>query len=127
MNYSTSLNLKFTINNYNIILKSLRSVIKIVLGGLQGTNFPISYPEQRQVLESYMKMLHTDNYNPKKPVYSSDFVGPSSVTLQLENVSPINDNSIVPNVRKDFVVTDKADGDRHLLYVNENGKIYPGL
>jgi hypothetical protein len=111
-------------NNYNIILKSLRNVIKFVLGGLQGTNFPISYPEQRQVLESYMKMLHTDDYNPKKPVYSSDFIGPSSVTLQLENVSPINENSIVPNVRKDFVVTDKADGDRHLLYVNENGKIY---
>ena len=111
-------------NNYNIILESLRSVIKIVLGGLQGTNFPISYPEQRQVLESYMKMLHTDNYNPKKPVYSSDFIGPSSFTLQLENVSPINDNSVIPNVRKDFVVTDKADGDRHLLYVNETGKIY---
>ena len=111
-------------NNYNIILESLRSVIKIVLGGLQGTNFPISYPEQRQVLESYMKMLHTDNYNPKKPVYSSDFIGPSSFTLQLENVSPINDNSVIPNIRKDFVVTDKADGDRHLLYVNETGKIY---
>jgi hypothetical protein len=111
-------------NNYNIILESLRNVIKIVLGGLQGTNFPISYPEQKQVLESYMKMLHTDNYNPKKPVYSSDFIGPSSVTLQLENVSPINDNSVIPNIRKDFVVTDKADGDRHLLYVNEIGKIY---
>ncbi len=111
-------------NNYNIILENLRNVIKIVLGGLQGTNFPISYPEQRQVLESYMKMLHTDNYNPKKPVYSSDFIGPSSFTLQLENVSPINDNSVIPNVRKDFVVTDKADGDRHLLYINEIGKIY---
>ena len=24
----------------------------------------------------------------------------------------------VPNIRKNFVVTDKADGDRHLLYVN---------
>ena len=69
-------------------------------------------------------MLHTDNYNPKKPVYSSDFIGPSSVTLQLDNVSPINDNSVIPNIRKDFVVTDKADGDRHLLYVNEVGKIY---
>ena len=111
-------------NNYNIILESLRSVIKIVLGGLQGTNFPISYPEQRQVLESYMKMLHTDNYNPKKPVYSSNFIGPSSFTLQLENVSPINENSVIPNIRKDFIVTDKADGDRHLLYVNETGKVY---
>ena len=111
-------------NNYNIILESLRNVIKIVLGGLQGTNFPVSYPEQRQVLESYMKMLHTDNYNPKKPVWSSDFIGPSSFTLQLENISPINDNSVIPNVRKDFVVTDKADGDRHLLYVNDTGKIY---
>jgi hypothetical protein len=111
-------------NNYNIILESLRSVIKIVLGGLQGTNFPISYPEQRQVLESYMKMLHMEDYNPKKPVYSSDFIGPSSVTLQLENISPLNENSVLPNIRKDFVVTEKADGVRHLLYVNDTGKIY---
>ena len=111
-------------NNYEFILDSLKKVIKIILSGLQGTNFPISYPEQRQVMSSYMKLLHKENYNPEKPVYSSNFIGPSSFTLQMENIEPLNDNSITPNIRKDFTVTDKADGERHLMYINNEGRIY---
>ena len=44
-------------NNPGAILESLRKLIKYVLGGLQGTNFPISYLEQKSVMETYMKMI----------------------------------------------------------------------
>ena len=111
-------------NNPKIILESIRKVIKFVLSGLQGTNFPISYPEQKLTLNSYMEMLHKDNFDPKKWVHSGNFIGPNSITLQLINVAPIDENSTEPNIRENFVVTDKADGDRHLMYINENGKIY---
>jgi len=111
-------------NNYEIILDSIRKVIKFVLSGLQGTNYPISYPEQRLVMASYMKLLHKEKYNPEKPVYSSNFIGPSSFTLQMENIEAINENSTIPNIRKDFTVTEKADGERHLLYINSEGRIY---
>jgi hypothetical protein len=111
-------------NNYEIILDSIRKVIKFVLSGLQGTNYPVSYPEQRQVMASYMKLLHKEKYNPEKPVYSNNFIGPSSFTLQMENIEPLNDNSTIPNIRKDFTVTEKADGERHLLYINSEGRIY---
>jgi hypothetical protein len=111
-------------NNPKIILESIRKVIKFVLSGLQGTNFPISYPEQKLTLNSYMELLHKDNFDPKKWVHSGNFIGPNSITLQLINVSPIDENSTEPNIRENFVVTDKADGDRHLMYINEHGKIY---
>ena len=111
-------------NNYNIVLESLRKVIKFVLSGLQGTNFPISYPEQKEVIASYMKILHKENYDPKKWIYSSDFIGYNPITLQISNIIPINENSNVPNIRKEYTVTDKADGDRHLLYISDIGKIY---
>jgi hypothetical protein len=111
-------------NNYVLVLDALRKVIKIVLSGLQGTNFPISYPEQKEVLHSYMKLLNKIDYNPQKPVYPNQFIGPSSFTLQMENIEPINENSTIPNIRKDFTVTDKADGERHLMYINKEGKIY---
>jgi hypothetical protein len=40
------------------------------------------------------------------------------------NIAPINENSTQPNIRKDFVVTEKADGERHLLFISNTGKIY---
>ena len=111
-------------NNPKIILESLRRVIKFVLGGLQGTNFPVSYPEQKNVLNSYMEMLHKDKFDPKKWVHSGNFIGPNPITLQLVNIAPIDENSTEPNIRENFVVTDKADGERRLMYINNDGKIY---
>ena len=106
------------------ILDSLRKLIKYVLGGLQGTNFPISYPEQKSVIDSYMKIIMKEDYDASKRVKTSNFIGPNSITLQLVNIAPRDENSNYPNIRKDFVVTDKADGDRHLLFIPDNGKIY---
>jgi len=111
-------------NTPNAIVTSLRKVIKYVLCGLQGTNYPVSYPEQNQVIESYMKLIWKDDYDNKKQVRSKNFIGPNSITLQLKNIAPIDENSNDPNIRRDFVVTDKADGERHLMVISEHGKIY---
>ena len=111
-------------NSPKSIVDSLRKVIKFVLSGLQGTNYPISYVEQKQTLESYMSLIYKDEFNPQKPIRNNNFIGPNSFTLQMINVAPIDENSIAPNIRKDFVVTEKADGDRHLLFIDSKGKIY---
>lgn len=104
--------------------KEILSASKIVLCGLQKTNYPVSYSEQNTVLQDYMKMLYKEEYNPEKRIYPSNFIGPSSKTLQIKNVVKNSDNTNIPNIRKDFCVTDKADGDRHLLYVNGVGRLY---
>ncbi len=111
-------------NTPESIVDSLRKVIKLVLSGLQGTNFPVSYPEQKSVIDSYMKLIWKDEYDPRKFVSSKNFVGPNSITLQIINIAQVDENSNEPNIRKDFVVTEKADGDRHLMYVSNEGKIY---
>jgi hypothetical protein len=111
-------------NTSKIIIESLRKVIKIILSGLQGTNYPISYLEQREIMSSYMKLIHKENYNPNKRIYPSDFIGPNSFTLQMKNIASYDENSNLVNIRKDFTVTDKADGQRHLMYISNLGKIY---
>ena len=111
-------------DNPDIIVESLRKVIKILLSGLQGTNFPISYPEQKSVLESYMRLIWKDEQEPGKYITSKNFIGPNSITLQIINIAQVDENSNEPNIRKDFVVTEKADGDRHLMYISFEGKIY---
>ena len=111
-------------NDPETILQSLRKCIKYVLMGLQSTNYPVSYYEQKDVIRGYMHLLHGDKHDPEKKIYPTDFLGPSSLPLQMINICPINENMNAPNIRKDYVVTDKADGDRHLLYINSTGKIY---
>ena len=69
-------------------------------------------------------MIWKEEYNPTTYVKSKHFIGPNSITLQLKNISKIDENSSDPNIRKDFVVTDKADGQRHLMVISGEGKIY---
>jgi len=113
--------------------QALQKNVKNVLCGLQKTSYPVSYTEQRTVLQNYHALLFEDEflkkkepYVPKNYLYPSDFIGPGLVTLDVINIGPINSNIVVPNITEPFAycVTDKADGDRHLLYVNSIGKIY---
>lgn len=106
------------------LMAALRKCIRIVLCGLQGTKFPISYPEKDTIIQSYMRLLHGEYYNQPRRVYPKDFIGPASYTLQMENIIPVNDQSTSPNIRTDYTVTDKADGDRMLLYIAEDGRIF---
>ena len=106
------------------ILVALRKAIKYVLMGLQSTNYPVSIFEQKTALQSYMKLLHGESYDVEKRIYPKNFIGPSSYTLQIENIIPVDDNMNVPNIRRNYVVTDKADGERHLMYISNTGKIY---
>jgi len=106
------------------LIADIKKVIKYVLMGLQGTDYPVSYKEQREVLEMYQNMIQfTDAERRRNP--TQQFLGPSSNTLQIENiVEPNEENSNIPNIRVDFVVTEKADGNRALLFISNNGKVY---
>jgi hypothetical protein len=106
------------------LLAALRKCIRIVLSGLQGSAYPISYVEKDQVVQTYMKMIHGPDHQ-LRYIKTRDFIGPSSYTLQLENIQPIvPEGSNVPNIQNNYTVTDKADGERRLLYIAPNGRIY---
>jgi mRNA (guanine-N7-)-methyltransferase len=111
-------------SNADTILVALRKAIKYVLMGLQSTNYPVSIFEQKNALQSYMKLLYGESHDVEKRIYPKNFIGPSSYTLQIENIIPVDDNMNVPNIRRNYVVTDKADGERHLMYISNGGKIY---
>jgi hypothetical protein len=119
-----NLQAKLLYKNGEEMVKGIDNITKIVLSGLQSTNYPISYIEQNNILHEYMEIVHKDNYKPEKKIYPSDFIGPSSKTLQIKNIAPINPNVNIPNIRKNYVVTEKADGSRNLLFINKIGKIY---
>ena len=110
-------------NSTETIMAVLRKCIRTVLSGLQMTKYPISYHEQKLVIDQYMKLVHGQEYHSHK-IMSKDFIGPSSFTIQMENIIEPKESSTIPNIRKNYTVTDKADGERKLLFINGEGKIY---
>jgi hypothetical protein len=112
-------------NKPAVLLEAIRKSIRIVLTGLQGTHYPISNSESDKVLQTYMHMIHGEDYKPRR-ILPKDFIGPSSFTLQLENIQPeeVTADSNIKNIRRNYTVTDKADGERKILYVAPNGRIY---
>ena len=112
--------------DYNDVKKIgdvIRKMTRIVMSGLQQTNYPISYSEQFNIQNEYMKLLHGDEYQPRK-MRPRDFIGPSSFTLQMPNIMEPSESIDTPNIRVNYTVTDKADGDRCLMFINGEGKIY---
>jgi hypothetical protein len=104
------------------LLVAMRKTIKYVLMGLQDTNYPVSYVEQKDVSQSYMKMIMGKEFNPENK--HAVFIGPSPVTLQIENIIENNSNTDIINIRTNYTVSDKADGERHMMYISPIGKIY---
>lgn len=113
--------------------KQLNKGIKMVLSGLQQTNFPITYKEQKAVLYNFVKMTSNsknealfanDNRGHNMRKNRKNFIGPSSITLEMENAAPNIGDLNIPNIHNPYTVTDKADGVRKLLYIGQKGKIY---
>ena len=134
-------------NNAVVVADTLRSGIKIILAGIQGTNFPVSYDELNITKKDYYYLLRPEEKREKLKSKSekggkgsehdlelrdteqinltpNHFIGPSSYTLQVLNIAPINDDCSIPNIRNNYTVTDKADGMRKMLYICPTGRIY---
>jgi hypothetical protein len=129
------------LQNGIVVADILRTGIKLVLAGMQGTNFPVSYHELGLVAKQYYYMLYPSELEKKSRRKDKDlegpaqtdenikliphhFIGPSSYTLQVLNIAPINPDCTIPNIRTNYSVTDKADGMRKMLYVALSGRIY---
>ena len=101
--------------------KQLRKVIKYVLSGYQETNYPISYAEMKTLATQYLTLIFGKTDSDR--LFNNQFIGPSSYTLQIPNIVPINPDMTAPNIRNNYTVTEKADGMRKLLFINDQGTI----
>jgi len=94
------------------VAQYIKKIVKYILCGKNDTSFPITEPTKQSVLNEYKNLFTTSKY--------VSFIGPSSYTLQKANLSL----DYSPCIKKDFCVTDKADGLRKLLYVAKDKHIY---
>ena len=106
------------------LIIQLKNIIKVILSGWQQSSFPVSFKEEKDIQVEYMKLIYGDNPLPKtkdgnknRRIRPSDFIGPSSISLEVPNIIPIDGDSNIPNINNKYTVTEKADGLRKLLYV----------
>lgn len=128
--------------------RSIKRVISEIMKGIQESQYPISYSEMMKVSQEYMDVVHgkkkrggglfggseqteteasqtAPQQNQRlKRLYPKHFIGPSSISLDQKNLVSHNEESNIVSIQKDFVVTDKADGLRKLLFISQNGRIY---
>ena len=114
-------------------LDKLRKLLTVIVGALQGTPFPVSHAQIGSALAEYYKLVHADM---SKPV-PLRFLGPNTVTLQRPNLRTVKrpksmlteddepsfeDNT--QSIHNNYLVTDKADGLRKMLFIQKNGDAY---
>ena len=112
-------------NTAEKLLADVRKGIRIVLSAIQGTNYPIGEKEMKSVVQCYQKLIHGQDEDAVSSNTSCSFIGPSSRTLQIENIVEQDlESATIPNIRHGYTVTDKADGERKMLLIDASGKIY---
>lgn len=137
-------------NHPKHLMDNLRKMIKIIMSGMQGTNYPVSVSEIRIAQRQYYELLYpeekgrgggrdSDSESESEAGSRPDradtrsvvdlrpkhFIGPNSYTLQMHNIRPIDQDSKAPNIRINYSVTEKADGLRKLLFIApKTGHVY---
>ena len=121
------------VRNYIVIQESfqppeiqryIKKTIQDVSAGIQNSDFPISMSEQKEALREYYDIITKEEKDYSKMFNTSNFIGPSSVTLHLKHIVEPNENDAVPNIRVDYTVTEKTDGERYLMFISKSQKIY---
>ncbi len=127
----TVLNKTMLTDHVEKYLKDVFNGVKMVLSGLQETNYPISVDEKENVLIEYLKVIRgeknlknvRDKYN-NLLINSSDFVGPSSISLTMNNIIKEKEQNMNNSIHNNYLVTEKADGMRKLIFITKSKKIY---
>jgi hypothetical protein len=117
------------------MMEELKKISTCVLGGLQGTPYPITHRRITSVLEEYRKLCKVDTSS----LLHHQFIGPNPVALQIEHLQTSSVASLegsqghgeetyheenIVSVLQGYAVTDKADGTRKMMFVDNSGDCF---
>ena len=105
-------------DNRQLILENIINVLKSFFM----TNILLTKKQQKEVLDDYMKLVKKDmtipHYFNEVPLLT-----PKPITLEKSNLNNPDDYGAV-SILRNYVVTEKADGERVLIYINNVGRVF---
>lgn len=107
-------------DDLNLKLGLIKNIIKLVFSTLQNTNYPITELKKYKIIKNFHKLvaanIGSNGYREGCLNNNKSFFGPGSVALQKEDLNENTNN----NILKNYCITDKADGIRKFIYINND-------
>lgn len=107
-----------------LIIKELFTIIGNILMILDNNQYIIKSGVEEEVLTDYLKITNDKKFNEDINIIKKNpkkyFIGVQPKTLELINLI----STSIINITDNYCVTDKADGERYLLYVHTDKKVY---
>ena len=102
--------------------QSLLENIIIIIKSFFMTNILLTKKQQLEVLNKYQELVKKGM---TLPTYFKEvpLLTPKPITLERANLSNPDDYGSI-SILRNYVVTEKADGERVLIYINETGKVF---
>lgn len=111
---------------FNIICNDKSNVINAIVKVIQSifmSSIVLTKKQQQKVLEEYLELIKKDVKINKYNNGIIPLITPKPVTLERKNlIDPIEYGAI--SILSGYTVTEKADGERLLMYINNEGKCY---
>jgi len=101
--------------------ETMVSIVRM-LQVIEQNRSPITIDQQKQVLQSYDSLI--DKVREKKYFRDSYYLAPKPLTLEQVHLSDAGLTYGQLSILDGYAVTDKADGERMLMYVNDIGESY---
>jgi len=123
--------------NINIYMETTDKVVKentsimisqmvFVMQQLINDEYLLTQDQQKAILNKYTQLISSvrelNKYEKQNP--TPYFLAPKPVTLEKKNLIDPDTTYGVVSILKNYAVTDKADGERMLLYIDEQGEAY---
>jgi len=100
----------------------LLSSIIIVIKSLFMSNIILTKKQQQQILKDYTELVKKTMQLP--PYYNeTPLLTPKPITLEKVNLVNPDDYGAI-SILRNYTVTEKADGERYLMYINAVGNVY---
>jgi SAM-dependent methyltransferase len=106
----------------SLILNSLITNVGVILQVIKDTYYIMSNDDQKKILHEYWKLVKGKSH--KISQNYPKFIGPKNVSISKKNMCECTDEDSQLNIRKNYCVTEKADGERYLLFISKSKKVY---
>ena len=113
---------------FSIIVKNKDAIIPSIVRMIQSLSLSamiLSKPQQKLIIDSYYELIKKDVFVSAYNKGNGDIplLTPKPVTLERTNMIDPSEYGAI-SILSEYTVTEKADGERLLLYINEVGKVY---
>ena len=100
---------------HETILDLLIQNTGIILQGIQKSNFIIGNEEKKNVVDEYKKFMGTPRFS-----------APQNITLEHQHIKQHSyvDYKQLLSIRRNYSVTEKADGERNMCIIMKNGSVF---